>query len=386
MVHDIADEAWQRLLEIDRGLRRDPSDTAGEPSKKLMEIPPDVWSEMCEGHITAINDVRAQPDLMNRLRSAIGETRDPADLALLYEVLRKAVIDHQDNPEGFHSDARVLWDSASMAVQLSLYIAEGENVDESYVEEELDLKYEWRDLNRIGGRPTTISGVHAPADSVFLLQIDCLPLNRAGLHDGVVRLLREQPLPRDGVLQLFMTGRGDPQQQSHDAGGAAVLRHLSEADLKHRVAPAGDNPLPASAGQLMVFPSFSTVVSASKAVINVVNELQDEADELARSMNLEESFSAQFGLNPFAARVAAVSRLFAFPSPGFELTAVEAARLAALLPLRGADDSYMLFIEVTASHTFGALLGDSGRLQVWIRWSDAQAHRYEQVVSFIKGV
>lgn len=383
---DISDEAWQRIVSIEAWWRNLRPLVEGMPDGGWIEVVPDAdWSDMQERHSNAVNDVRAQPELMNRLRSASAETDDPIELASLYQVLRGAVLDHQLDPDGIRRDARVLWNETAMETRLSVYVSEGMPIEPPYPAEEVDPRgEEGRELTRIGGMPTRVPGVPELPDSHFLLQFDCAVLAQQGVHEGVVRVRRERPFPRAGVLQLFHTVRGDSLTMPNEAGGGATLRHVSEDALRHREPAVGSSRWPASMGTIMVLPSFGTKPGADRRAALTIDELQAEADILARSGYGDEAYLEEFERNPLSARAVAPSRLYPLPAPGFELTAEESACLHARLPLRTSDDSHVLFIEVTAGRTFSELLGDDGRVQVWLRQSDAKACRYGDVVSFLK--
>lgn len=383
---EITDDAWQRLVEVDawwRALPPAPDDAA--EGEWIDVVPFDVMAEMQERQATALSDVRARPELMSRLRRAVSETDDPARLALLHDVLRGAVLDHQTDPDGIRLDARVPWNDDTMTTRLCVYLSEDAPIEPPYSSDAVDPEGDdGRELTRIGGIPTTVPGRPAPTDHHFLLQFDSRVLTQPHVHEGVVRVRRENPLPRGGVLQLFHTMRGDSLTTPDEVGGGATLRYLSEDDLRHRLPAAGVNPWPAAAASIWVLPSYGVLEGADEHETAIVDELQAEADQLACSGYLDESFLTQFARNPFAARVAPVSRVFPLPSPGFARTAEEEACLHEQLPLRSVDDAHVLFIEVTPGRSLAPLLGARRRLHVWLRRSDAQARRYEDVVSFVK--
>ncbi len=385
-MEEIANEAWRRLVEVDTWWRNLPAvseDTA--QGEWIDRVPVDAWTDMLERQATAMNDVRAQPELLSRLRLAVSETDDPARLALLYEVLRGAVLDHQTDPDRIRRDARVPWNDSSMTTRLCVYLSEDDPIEPPYPADGIDPQGdEGRELTRIGGIPTTVPGKSAPADRHFLLQFDSLVLTQPGVHEGVVRVRRENPMPRGGVLQLFHTMRGDSLTMPQEVGGGATLLYLPEKDLRHRLPAEGVNPWPASAATIWVLPSFGVLEGADARATAIVNELQAEADQVACSGRLDEDFLAQFARNAFTAQVAPVSRLYPLASPGFELTADESACLHERLPLRTTNDVHVLFMEVTAGRSLRGLLGAGGRLHVWLRRSDAQSRRYSDVVSFLK--
>lgn len=383
---DITDEAWRRLVEIEAWWRSVALLAENMPEGERIDVvPPDQWIEMHEGQIDSVNSIRARPELMRELRVASRHATDPVELAALYQVLRGAVIDHQLDPDAIRRDARVLWNDSSMAARLSVYVSEGEPIEPPYPAEEVDPEgEEGRELTRLGGLPTRIPGLADPPDRHFLLQFDCAVLTQPGVHEGVVRVRRERAFPASGILQLFHTLRGDSLSSPNEAGGGATLRQVSEETVRTRVPAEGTQPRPAFLGTITVLPSFGVKAGADRIETATVDELQAEADELARAGSPDETFIEQFERNPLSARVEPVSRFYPLPSPGFALTANESACLHSQLPLRTAKDSHVLFVEVVAGRTFRDLLGDGGRLQVWLRLSDAKARRYDEVVSFLK--
>ncbi len=385
-MEEITNDAWRRLVEADAWWRSLPPvpEHAAE-GEWIDTVPVDLWMDMQDRQATALQDVRSQPELMNRLRREVNQTDDPARLALLYEALHGAVLDHQTRPEGLSRDPRVPWIDDMMTTRLAVYLAEGSPSESLYPADVNDSEDDaGRELTRIGGIPTTIDGTSTPSGSHFLVQVDIRVLTQAGVHEGVTRFRRENPLPRGGVLQLFHSMRGDSLTTPWEDGGGATLRYLSEDELRSRLPAVEALQPPGSIATISVLPSFGASAHADASVASIVNGLQAEADQLARAGYLDEAFMTQFERNPFAARVAPVSRLFPVPSPGFELTEQHALCLHEQLPLRRHDDAHVLLLEVTGGPAARELLGDTDRLQVWLRRSDLRARRYDSVVSFMR--
>ena len=267
---DVPDEAWRRLREIDAWWRALPSPDGADAAQteRIDSIPANTWQEMQDGQATAISEIRANAELMTALRAVAREADDPVELALLYTVLRDAVIDYQTDPAAIAGDPRVDWDARTMETRLSVYLPEGTLLGDSGDSGDSELPAldaadeSARELTLIGGTPTRFPGLANPPGSEFLLQFDCAVLRRAAGHEGVARLIRENSLPRQGVLQLFYAAGRDSLTTPEVPGGGTTLRHVSEAAVRRR---APGSAAGGASGWPMVLPSFGASIEASPA-------------------------------------------------------------------------------------------------------------------------
>ncbi len=350
----------------------------------MHEIPVREWNAMMDELSRAIDEVRRDVALMKLLQEAARTSQDARERSLLHRVLRQAPLDHGANVDALLADPRVRLEPSQVVTELSIYIVEQEPLDHEYPFEELGPDEEWRDLTRIGGNPTTIDGLPAPTGRDFLLQVDVAALNRESVHsEALAGAVRRHALPKDGLLQVFHSTTGD-SRTSDDSGGGASVRYLPEEALRHRVIPAGSNPWPAWQASCVALPSVAAAPGSAAEVADSVNVLTEDLNRAARNGGYEQDFLASFERNPFTARVDAVTRMFALSSPDFEQSVEDSVALATRLPLVGPDDRHFLLFDIPADRAFGQIFGDAGRLEIWMRATDAKNHRYAEVVSFIR--
>lgn len=370
--HDV----WLRAQRLNQEIQR--------AALSMQEIPVRGWNAKMDELSRAIDEVRRDVALMKLLQEAARTSQDASERSLLHRVLRQAPLDHGANIDALLADPRVRREPSQVVTELSIYIVEQEPLDHEYPFEEVRPDEEWRDLTRIGGNPTTVDGIPAPTGRDFLLQVDLAALAREAAHsEALASAVRRHTLPQDGVLQVFHSTTGD-SRTSDDSGGGAVVRYLPEEALRHRARPAGSNPWPAWQASCVVLPSVAAAPGSSAEVADSVNVLTEDLNRAARNGSYEEDFLVAFERNPFTARVDAVTRMFALSSPDFEQSVEDSVILAARLPLLGPDDRHLLLFDIPADRAFGQVFGDAGRLEIWMRASDARDHRFGEVVSFIR--
>jgi hypothetical protein len=379
-MRDVLDPAWQRYLEL--------ADRIAELTPRIHEVPVARWNALADEANAALTEVRADRDLLTELRGRVEDTTNPADLALLHEVLTGALFELGGDIEALRADPRVGDVADQLQIEPAIYLAEQNSEGDPYeVEQVWPEDEEYRDLSRIGGAPTlTPASRPAQDDAVFLLQVDCSALTREAEHDEVLAsVLRRYPLPERGLLQIFHTTLGDSRTDPDRRGGGATVRHLEEADVRRRTdldlsAPA----YPVSPIAFHALPTFRAAPHADLAALDRVDQLQEEAYRVARNGSYTDEYQTDLERNPFTARAGAVAHLFGLPSPDSDIADEDRALLNERLPLTVPEDEYLLLLEVAADHTFDLVFGDGGRLEIWIRSSDLAAARFDDVVSFIR--
>lgn len=360
------------------------NDAIKAQADSMHEIPVREWNAFIDELNRAIDEVRRDPVLMKHLQEMATSSIETSERELLYRVLRQAPLDHGANAKSLLADPRVRLDSSHVSTELSIYVVEQEPLDDDYPFEELGPDEDWRDLTRIGGNPTTVDGFPPPTGRDFLLQVDLAAVAReAAYSEGLASAVRRHALPKEGLLQVFHSTTGDSRTTA-DSGGGATVRLLPEEALRRRTTPAGRNPWPAWQASCVALPSVAAAPGSADDVERIVNAVSEDLNRAARNGSFEQAFLVDFERNPFTARVDAVTRMFALSSPDFEHSVEDSMTLASRLPLAGPDDKHVLLFDIPADRAFGQVFGDSGRLEIWIRATDAKAHRFDEVASFIR--
>ncbi|MFB8386158.1 DUF1963 domain-containing protein [Microbacterium sp. NPDC055910] len=365
--------AWRRLVELHAQI--------AELTPRIHEIPAQRWNALADEQVAAARDVRSDGNLMRELRGLVA-TSAPDEAAVLHEVLTGAVWEHRADLGALRADPRVADVSGDLDIRPALYLAEVGSEDDPYAAEELDD--DWRDLSRIGGVPTATPGSSMPDGTVFLLQLDGAALTRLAEDDETIAaMLRAHAWPADGLVQVFHTTLGDSRTAPDVPNGGAVVRHVAEDDVRAR-GPIESGQTSAHAVEIIALPTFQPSPDASADAVERAGWLQLEADQVARNGSYPDGFEAAAERSPFEARAGAVVHLGGLAAPDFGMSLDDVHVLSVQLPLQHPSDEHVLLFDIPGDPSFGGVFGDSGHLEIWIRRSDLDAHRFSPLATFIR--
>ena len=372
---------WQKVLDIEDQKRALGDDIAAIPTGK--------WNRLIGRLLTAMDRAVREPDVVDLLRASVPDITDQADRDLVYQVIAPLVVWQSEEIETVRSDPRVALTAEELVGAPVMYLAENPagDLEDIYgwdLEDERDHDEPFRNLSRIGGTPSRVTGLRLPEDA-FLLQIDFrgIPKNQSG-DPRLLRLLESRGVPGDGLLQVFHTTTGDSRTDPNVPGGGATLRYLPEPSLAMRLPldmDAESAVYPPSRAQASFGLSFGNGPRMTDRSAETVVELQSLADIWARNGSFSEEFESS--TDPFTRTERPVTRMFGVQSYDFDLPDEDIDLLNRELPLVG-DDRHVLMLNITGEHSFDSVFGDGGRLEIWIRDTDLRAARFESVVSFIR--
>ena len=373
--------AWQKALDIEAEKRALGDD--------WLAIPTGKWNRLIDRLLAATDRAIRETDVVDRLRAAVPDITDQADRDFVYLVIAPLVVWEAEDVDTVRNDPRVALTSEELIGAPALYLAENTagDLEDIYgwdLADELDHDEPFRNLSRIGGTPSRVTGLRLPEDA-FLLQIDFrgIPKDHAG-DPRLLRLLQSVGVPGDGLLQVFHTTTGDSRTDPDVPGGGATLRYLPEPSLAHRLPLDLDAECavyPPSRAQASFGLSFGNGPAVTDRSAETVVELQSLADIWARNGNFSEEFEAS--TDPFTRTELPATRMFGVQGYDFDLPDEDVDLLKRELPLVG-DDRHVLMLNITGEHSFDSVFGDGGRLEIWIRDTDLRAARFESVVSFIR--
>lgn len=338
----------------------------------------------------AIERALADPEILRALRAAaVTETRPDARM-ILEELLRIPLQDSwPDDVEGLLADPRVALHPAEVEVATAFYLATRpadtpiEDLETGpYSGEPLldPLDQDFRGLHRCGGLPTRVPGIEIP-DTVFLLQVDLRTLHAENRWlPAAVAACDGVGLPRDGILQVFHTPRGDSVTDLELPGGGATLVYLPEDRLLGRSTPLNvESDYPVKELVPSFLPTFATTPVTSPESFGSVEALQREADSIATALA-----GVEVSLDPTAPNAPRWSRLLGLPDLSWGVEDGDREVLDRTLPLESAEDRHVLLLNLASDVDFDGVFGDVGRLEIWIRASDLAAARFDNLASFWK--
>lgn len=379
----IGNPTWDAFVELDEELARiDVVENRVVPQARIDKV--------FAKRQAAIERVLVDPGILRVLRAAaVTETR-PDARTILEELLRIPIQDFwPDDVEGLLADPRVALHADEVEVAAAFYLAT-RSADVPVEDLELGpysgeplldpLDQDFRRLHRCGGVPTRVPGVEIP-DTVFLLQVDLRTLHAENSWlPAAVAAGDQVGLPRDGILQVFHTTRGDSVTEAELAGGGVSLVYLPENRLLDRSTPLdveADYPVRELVPSFL--PTFATTPVTSPDGYGSVEALQREADTIATALA-----GVEVSLDPTAPDAPRWSRLLGLPDLSWGVEDGDRDVLDESLPLRSDEDRHVLLLNLASDADFDRVFGDLGRLEIWIRASDLAAARFVDVVSFLK--
>lgn len=285
-------------------------------------------------------------EALERVRTCGGFSTDTDDLILMRNLLDPPVEELWRAPAELFADNRVALTDEDASTHVALYMIE-------------DI---WRSPEQ--------EGIENPGETA----------TRYLSHFGGA--------PVDGILQVFGEGMFDSRTLPEEPGGGVTVRNIDESTvLSSRPVDRDDNVF---ARESIAFEQGITYRAAETIDEDAIDRLSAlEAAtysfvalyyQTREQIKVESFESTSVGFYP----PRRVSHLLGAPSVEYTLDPQDLVLLDEMLPLQDSDDGHVLLVAVAGTGTLAEAFGDEGWLQVWMRRSDLAAHRFDEIVSFVR--
>ena len=325
-------------------------------------------------------------EALERVRVCGGFSTDPDDLILMRNLLDPPVRELWRSPPDLFADNRVALTGDDASTHVALYMIE--DIWRSPEQEGIENPGETatRYLSHFGGAPLAVTPDELPPHPL-IVQID---FREVTLRD--VDVFAQQRtlvgLPVDGILQVFGEGMFDSRTLPEEPGGGVTVRYIDESSLlSSRPVDRDDNVFPRESIAFEQGITYRAAETIDEDAIDRLSALEAATYSFValyyqtrEQMKVESFESSSVGFYP-ARRV---SHLLGAPSVDFALDPQDFVLLDRVLPLQNSDDGHVLLVAIAGTGTLAEAFGDEGWLQVWMRGSDLAAHRFDQIVSFVR--